>query len=44
MDKWYLNRFTLIGAVLILLAVLIYGLEFLKGPATSLFYRDMVEG
>ncbi len=38
MDKWYLNRFTLIGAVLILLAVLIYGLEFLKGPATSLFY------
>ncbi|NYB28076.1 MAG: hypothetical protein HVN34_12245 [Methanobacteriaceae archaeon] len=38
MDKWYLNRFTLIGALLILLAILIYGLEFLKGPATYLFY------
>ncbi len=38
LDKWYLNRFTLIGALLILLAILIYGLEFLKGPATYLFY------
>lgn len=38
MDKWYLNRFTIIGAILILLAVLVYALEFLKGPATSLFY------
>lgn len=38
MDKWYLNRFTLIGAFLILLAILVYGLEFLKGPATYLFY------
>ncbi|MEN6592533.1 MAG: hypothetical protein ABFC12_04735 [Methanobacterium sp.] len=38
LDKWYLNRFTLMGALLILLAILIYGLEFLKGPATYLFY------
>lgn len=38
LDKWYLNRFTAIGALLILLAVLIYGLEFLKGPFTYLFY------
>ncbi len=38
LDKWYLNRFTLMGVLLILLAILIYGLEFLKGPATYLFY------
>lgn len=38
LDKWYLNRFTFIGALLLLLAILIYELEFLHSPATSLFY------
>jgi hypothetical protein len=38
LDKWYINRFTLIGAVLILLGLMVYRLEFLQVTATSLFY------
>ncbi|HTX61084.1 MAG TPA: hypothetical protein VMC48_02140 [Methanobacterium sp.] len=38
MDKWYINRFTLIGIVLIVIGLLIYRLEFLHTTATSIFY------
>lgn len=38
MDKWYFNRFTATGTVLIIIAVLIYELKILHSIATSLFY------
>ncbi|MGV8143409.1 MAG: hypothetical protein ACP5OJ_02180 [Methanothermobacter sp.] len=38
MDKWYSNRRTLTGVLLIVLGFLIYELEFLHDPATMLFY------
>lgn len=33
-----MNRFTIIGAILVLLGIVIYGVKFLHAPATSLFY------
>jgi hypothetical protein len=38
LDKWYINRFTLIGAILILLGLMVYQLQFLQVTAISLFY------
>lgn len=38
MNKWYVNRFTLIGILLILLGLMVYWLEFLQTTATSIFY------
>ena len=38
LDKWYINRFTVIGTILIIIGILIYELEALHSIATSLFY------
>lgn len=38
LGRWYLNRITVIGIILILLGILIYKVEFLYAATTSLFY------
>lgn len=38
MDRWYLNRITVIGIILILIGVLIYKVDILYSFTTSLFY------